>query len=237
VPFYKLDSLEPPDVVLKQATATRFQLLRGFRWQKPDGSFYLVTPHDANSPPTDDNSTDLASVPRWLWWFVASYGHHTLPALLHDQAVDDEDVPDRRLADTWFRLSMRDAGVFWLRRWIMWAAVSLETLRQRHGVRFIVFLTHLCGLIAAITLCAIGRVPWWVVAAVVAAGAIWGPRRWLSTLIGGALVIAPSILVLTVWAVEMTFNTAQAVFTGSWPPPGPGPTSRALTAGQQPSDT
>jgi hypothetical protein len=32
--------------------------------------------------------TDLASVPPFLWGVIASYGHHTLPAILHDVLCD-----------------------------------------------------------------------------------------------------------------------------------------------------
>src|SRR5439155_7931978 len=74
MPFLTLEDEKPgdPEVVLKQVGPNSFQLLHGFRYQAPDsGVIYLVPAHDPSKPPTaPNNSTDLASVPFWLWRFV-----------------------------------------------------------------------------------------------------------------------------------------------------------------------
>ena len=100
MPFLRPDGPGTPDIVLKQVGPNLFQLLQGFRYQVPHGPLHVVPPHDPSLPATaPDNSTDLASVPFWLWWFVASHGRHTPAALLHDHLVDATDsTASRRIA-------------------------------------------------------------------------------------------------------------------------------------------
>jgi Protein of unknown function (DUF1353) len=68
--------------------------------------------------------TDLASVPWFMWWFVASYGRQTPAVLVHDQLVD---TIDRKYADWVLRTALKELGFSYLRRWLVWSAVSLET--------------------------------------------------------------------------------------------------------------
>jgi hypothetical protein len=82
-----------------------------------------------------DQSTDFASVPRAFVWFIPRYGRYTPAAILHDYLCREE-VPGRisRLeADGIFRQAMRELGVPFLRRWIMWAAVRLGALTSVDG--------------------------------------------------------------------------------------------------------
>ena len=77
--------------------------------------------------------TDLASVPPFLTWLVPKDGRHTPAALLHDGLMPK--TPrlyqgpslDRVEADRIFRNAMQHLDVAFLRRWAMWAAVSLAT--------------------------------------------------------------------------------------------------------------
>src|SRR5712691_12675653 len=82
------------------------------------------------------DSTDFASVPRALIWFLPRYGRYTKAAVLHDH-LWRKAVPDRELtlpeADAIFRRAMRELGVPFLRRWIMWAAVRLGALTNPAG--------------------------------------------------------------------------------------------------------
>lgn len=69
--------------------------------------------------------TDFASVPRLLVWLLPRYGQWTQAAVLHDYLWSkcrrgDFDWFD---ADGMFNRAMREVGVPYLRRWIMWAAV------------------------------------------------------------------------------------------------------------------
>jgi hypothetical protein len=82
-----------------------------------------------------DQRTDFASVPRAFVWFIPRYGRYTPAAILHDRLCRNE-VPGRisRLeADGIFRQAMRELGVPFLRRWIMWAAVRLGALTSVDG--------------------------------------------------------------------------------------------------------
>lgn len=82
--------------------------------------------------------TDLASVPGPFTWLVPRDGSHTPAAILHDALVRGADADGgvfyegppvtREEADTVFRQAMAHLEVPFLRRWLMWAAVSMATL-------------------------------------------------------------------------------------------------------------
>jgi hypothetical protein len=84
------------------------------------------------------SGTDFASVPRVFVWFIPRYGRYTKAAILHDYLCRVE-VPgggiSRIDADGIFRQAMRELGVPFLRRWIMWAAVRLGALTDSAGRR------------------------------------------------------------------------------------------------------
>ena len=116
----------PDDVVVKQVDDENWELrselhYRGKvdRWSVPVGS-----------------GTDFASVPRVFVWFLPRYGRYTKAAILHDflwrtRAADGQmSWVD---ADAVFRRAMRELGVPFLRRWIMWAAVRWAALTKPRG--------------------------------------------------------------------------------------------------------
>ncbi len=74
--------------------------------------------------------TDFASVPRVFVWLIPKYGKYTKAAILHDWLCDESKAGrfDRADADGTFRRAMRELGVSFLRRWLMWAAVASATL-------------------------------------------------------------------------------------------------------------
>jgi Protein of unknown function (DUF1353) len=86
-----------------------------------------------------DDDTDLASIPPFMRWFVNNYGPHTLAAVLHDQLIGSPPnsgaLGSDTLSDHFFREMMRCAGVPWLQRWIMWAAVAMRTRWAAGGWR------------------------------------------------------------------------------------------------------
>jgi len=109
--------------------------------------------------------TDLASVPRFMWGVVASYGRHTIPAMLHDRGCYVADPLKgrryrlRRHVDHRFRKNLAAfAHMGVVTRWMMWAAVRL------FGVRRIAALTVtalLCGYGAAgIAIWSAPTIPW-----------------------------------------------------------------------------
>ena len=148
-----------PDPELRQVDEDTFLILKTFCYRAPqgdpdEGAVYVVPGADWEPPaprtvpvasvvipPDVDGETDLASVPPVFWWLIASYGNHTLAALLHDALyVEDVEPPvPRSTADRLFLAALREspqkAGPF--RHWLMWAAVSaFGTMRHRLGLLF-----------------------------------------------------------------------------------------------------
>jgi Protein of unknown function (DUF1353) len=70
-------------------------------------------------------TTDFASVPRIFTWLLPRYGRWTQAAILHDFLWSE--ARHGRIhkfdADGIFNRAMRELGVPYLRRWIMWTAV------------------------------------------------------------------------------------------------------------------
>jgi hypothetical protein len=119
LPFKKLWSELDAEVLLRQVSASGFELEEPFRYEVPGQGGVVVHRGDA---------TDLASVPTFLTWLVPRYGRHTLPALLHDQVVvGGMPADEREKADTTLRDAMGGMEVPLIRRWVMWAGVSLAT--------------------------------------------------------------------------------------------------------------
>jgi hypothetical protein len=130
--FY--DAAQHGDAIFQfeRMTPPNYRVMRQFDYIDKLGHWYRV-PLDVQS-----NATDFASIPFFLTWLVPKDGTHTPAAVLHDALIGGqkdvhyatsapETVPDRH-ADYLFREAMRQTGVAWLRRWIMWAAVSLRTM-------------------------------------------------------------------------------------------------------------
>jgi uncharacterized protein DUF1353 len=80
--------------------------------------------------------TDFASVPTPFVWFLPRYGKYTQAAILHDY-LWRERVPAGDLtlpeADGILRRALRELGVSFLHRWIMWSAVRLGALTKPGG--------------------------------------------------------------------------------------------------------
>lgn len=69
--------------------------------------------------------TDFASVPRVFVWLLPRYGRWTQAAVLHDYLwhLAREGKMSKFDADGIFNRALRELGVPYLRRWIMWTAV------------------------------------------------------------------------------------------------------------------
>jgi len=90
-------------------------------------------------------ATDLASVPALFTWLVPKDGNHLPAALLHDGlqyspgeepsyvSVEGHDI-DAIEANRVFRDAMCDTGTGTVRRWLMWAAVTVASLVTGRGV-------------------------------------------------------------------------------------------------------
>jgi uncharacterized protein DUF1353 len=153
-------------------------------------------------------------VPFWLWWFVASYGLHTRAALLHDQLVD---TIDRFEADRVFRLALEESRVRWMRRWLMWAAVSMATLWLKAKLRFFALVGALVLFAAAAIAWPVGWLagvpgPTWLPVAVVLVGGFAFGRLWAPSVVGLLLIAGPTILVSAVLALVWLLDLAKAVW-------------------------
>ena len=147
--------------------------------------------------------TDLASIPWMFAWLVPGLGSHLPAVLVHDGLVvrggegkthDGPDV-DRVEADRILRDGMADLGTPLIRRWLMWAGVSLATavsaLRPRaYWVAVVVgtlAIITVLGAIATLDLVdAWDVLPW------------MSDRSWLLELAGGAgfALVIPLVLSL-----------------------------------------
>ncbi len=134
-------------VDLRQCAANEFLLLTRFCYVPADSSNSAILVDEGTR-------TDLASVPFWLWWFVASHGRHTLPAVLHDSLVRcSTSFDERSRADDLFLEALEDRKIGWFRRRIMWTAVTLATYwKYRRPTLAVMVLQILLGIAAAFVL-------------------------------------------------------------------------------------
>jgi len=80
--------------------------------------------------------TDFASVPRFFVWFLPRYGKYTKAAILHDYLWRELARHGKMRwvdADGIFRRAMRELGVSFLHRWIMWSAVRFAGMLKKGG--------------------------------------------------------------------------------------------------------
>ena len=132
--FVDPDTGDPAQVLLLQVDRKDFLLLTAIHYTGDTGVDGLPAAA-LTVRPGDLGRTDLASVPTALKWFVSRYGVHTPAALVHDRLIGDSDmdvVTDVQ-ADRFFRFMLKDLGVRWIRRWMMWAAVALRTRLSAGG--------------------------------------------------------------------------------------------------------
>jgi hypothetical protein len=228
---------DQPDPELRQTTAREFVLLKSFCFRfeidgdPDDGTVYVVPGEDDPSrdpakkerqtteeppqpvivaPTLHAGKTDLASVPWFMWWLIASYGNHTRAALLHDALYADqgEEPPvARSKADRLFLAALREPeqtrpGVF--RHWLMWAAVSL--FGNMGALRGGVCALHVLA-VWVLTFAAISQ-EW--------APALWHSVSWpwwVETLVAVAVIVVFFALLLGILG---TFWRAGVDITGGW---------------------
>jgi hypothetical protein len=201
-PFFREEGNEEAVFVLERVNESereeeRFKLLERFRYDSVRTGASYVVPGEASF------RTDLASVPFFLTWLVPKGGTHTPAALLHDGLIPGKEEPQsyigppvtRREADTLFRDALGELGVPVIRRWLMFAGVSLPTIAERGKLRWLAigaFVTILTALVAAQTLDLFDtewfRLPWM--------GDQW--FVW-ELLIAFAVPIALTVVLLPLW--------------------------------------
>lgn len=218
--FLKLDSDDEYQPVLRQIDDEYFQLVEGFRYIGKAGRHEVL--------PGTLGLTDLTSVPWFLRWFIGKYGRHTRAALLHDHMLEHSEV-DRAAADLAFRTTLEELDVGLVRRWIMWAAVTLGTRFSRPWwpVRTLMVVWVLAMLIGVATLVFAIATGNWLLAliAVIAptpAVALW-LDQWKAGLWAGygvAIVGIPSLAIVIFMSIYWLSDKAVNLLT-SQPPPTP----------------
>lgn len=114
-------------VVVEQIGEDNWQVWRPIVYTGHDGDSFDVYP---------GMETDFASVPRAFAWFIPRYGAYTKAAIVHDLLWREYASLGRMSyvdADGIFRRAMRELGVPFIRRWIMWAAVRWGALFKKNG--------------------------------------------------------------------------------------------------------
>ena len=200
----------PASFVFEQISDKNFRIPEGLGFQYNPVGGEAITVTRETLP-----STDFASIPRYMSWFVSRYGRHTPAALVHDQLVTDGmEFEARKRADRVFLQMLDDLDVPPVQSRVMWTAVTLATrFRGPWAAKAGVVLW------AALAAAGVGALVWglvtltlWMIlaalAAPVVAALLWGGQRSAGLIAGYALpVIAVPALVSLVgywiyWAIE-----------------------------------
>lgn len=147
--YYEPGTTNPPRFVLERVMDRHGTHVPGSYWVAEPFDYVDCTIVDGDEPRVwtvggveRTCTTDLASIPGFASWLVPRDGSHSPAAIVHDAMVldDPDEVPGydppgigREEADRIFREGMQHLGVWFLRRWMMWTAVSIVTFPQRYG--------------------------------------------------------------------------------------------------------
>lgn len=218
----------PPRITLEQVDNRTFVLGSPLRFTPsapPAGippEAMTMVPADLIPPGTDAPdalpTTDLASVPTALRWFVSPYGLHTPAALIHDRLIDGARVAGvgDRAADRLFRLMLDELGLPFLRRWLMWAAVAYGTRWRAGGWTRLVVIAWTLLSLAGIATFAWALATSHVLVALIAAFAplpasvLWGPQYGAGIVAGysAAWILPPTVLGAVAYGVYWLIDTA-----------------------------
>ncbi len=139
-----------PSDCTRRVRSPLWQLSESYAYVAKDGR-YFVAPAHTGKVWAAGQSTDLTSVPGFLWGILGPYGQHLRSALLHDHRCevakgaipadpDDRDaagqpIPSGRApvliraeADDLFRETLRYEGVGPARSWIFWTGRDLRAI-------------------------------------------------------------------------------------------------------------
>jgi Protein of unknown function (DUF1353) len=221
------DRPNEPEILLRQVNPNRFHLMEGFRYELPErdrrkGEPYRwdVPAHELDLAPDalgKDNSTDLASVPPWLWWFISSHGRQTKPALLHDHLIDREDVTDEQ-ADRAFRIALIESDMSILRAWIIWTTVSLASTKRKKPwglLAVIAYGVHLLAFFGSGLYWWLGG-SWLVPLALGLAGLLIWRWRWVFGVLGAALIALPTLVVWMTYLVAWLLDWGVTIAYRLW---------------------
>ena len=235
MPFRTDDGQPLGELLLAQRPADgyRFEVRAGFVYDDPVSGRRYTVPARAPGAPLPDPGvpeppvhgvTDLASVPMWMWSFIASYGRQSAAAILHDErSIDAAELGDRRAAllqrredDRVFRTGLREQRVPVLRSWLMWAWVAADRERQFGGTAGVLLLVQ--AIVGAIVVVGASVAafwnPWWLLALPAVALAAWpwaaAGLATLVLLLSGSLAVLGPLLALHLVAL-VPFRLVEAI--------------------------
>lgn len=217
--FFDAATGGPLALELRSIDGRKFTMLRRIGYQSNQFGEPFIVPADLAT-----FETDLASVPDVFLWLVPRSGVYAPAAALHDALTSTPEaqlgpqVP-RATADVIFREAMQDLGTGKVRTWMMWSAVTIDTMWQtrRLAARLAIVVTFAVivglGTLSTLDLFDVVNVLPWM-----------GHRVWWQELIGGflAAVIIPPLLaptwgrfwraeVITTWALAFLLHVTVAL--------------------------
>ncbi|MEJ3403969.1 DUF1353 domain-containing protein [Rathayibacter sp. YIM 133350] len=210
MPFYTADGRGLTSIELAQVPpdGDRFQLRSAIVYLDAVTGARLEAPaHVPQEHPSREESTDLASVPQFLWSFIASYGRQSAAAIVHDARSvrarglgdDAAALVQRRQDDASFRRGLREQGVPLLRSWLMWSWVAAERYLSHArplGILLVAQVVLSVVVVAASVVLAFGS-PWWLLLVLLPAlvALPWGRDAGLAALLSyGSAFVAPLLL-------------------------------------------
>lgn len=121
-------TFECAKVAVEQIDDQNWKVLEGFEYTGKVETFQVRVGQE----------TDFASVPRVFVWFLPRYGRYTKAAILHDYLWRErasKGTLNYVDADGTFRRAMRELGVPFLKRWILWGAVRWAAILKPGGTK------------------------------------------------------------------------------------------------------
>jgi hypothetical protein len=219
VPFSALkEANQPAAFVVEQVSDKDFAIPMGagFQYNPSDGSQPILVTR------TTLETTDFASIPRYMSWLVSRHGRHTPAALVHDRLVVDKmPFEQRKRADRCFLVMLDSLQVPPVLSRVMWAAVSLATRLHGPAVAKAGMAAWAVTAVAGIATFVAGLVtatPWMIVLALLlplVASLFWGRQFAAGVIAGYALpvVAVPAIGSLLgywlYWLIETTVRLVR----------------------------
>lgn len=99
----------------------RSELTKDLVYIADDGTAYVVR---------KGFKTDLASIPRFLWWFLPPLGNYKSAAILHDLNCETDDLT-RKDGDKLLWESMKYSNIKLWKRIVIYAAVRAYAIAMR----------------------------------------------------------------------------------------------------------
>lgn len=239
--FFDAQEGGPLRLELRSVDGRDFHLLRQIGFCSEHYEECFVVPEDLRR-----FTTDLASVPSLFTWLVPKSGDFLPAAVLHDgltrpdafigPALGRDGEPfDRAEADLVFREAMIGLGTGRVRAWLMWSAVTLNTMwHSRRATARI----QLVGLLAVVALLGVlatldffdvwdvlpwmGQLVWWremlqgAVGALVipaALGLTWG-QHWRAGVITGVTLAFLLHVTVALFALLLAYQGVERVVSG-----------------------